>query len=257
MRVALRFGYDGRRFHGYARQPNVHTVEGEILRALDRINARHIRFRSASRTDRGVSAISNVVAFDTNFRPEEHPRALNANMDWVFVNGWAEVDIDFDPRKARMRWYRYHLFGEHDIEVMKDVASLFTGKHDFSVFARMEEGRNPVREIKRIEFGEEEGISFIDIRAQSFLWQMVRRLVGAMFSVESGERSIEDVERALKGEKIIFRIAPPELLFLMSVEYTKVRFSDIEPKKLDSIRQEIEISERFIFYLSSETKETL
>ena len=106
-------------------------------------------------------------------------------------------------------------------------------------------------------FGEENGISFIDIMAQSFLWQMVRRLVGATFSVESGERSIEDVERALKGEKIIFRIAPPEPLFLMSVEYTKVRFSDIEPKKLDSIRQEIEISERFIFYLSSETKETL
>ena len=257
MRVALRFGYDGRRFHGYARQPNVRTVEGEILRALDRIDARHIRFRSASRTDKGVSAISNVVAFDTNFRPEELPKALNANTEHIFFHGWSEVDVEFDPRKARMRWYRYHLFGAHDIDAMKEVAKLFIGKHDFSGFARMEEGKNPVRAIESIEFHEVNELYVVDIRAQSFLWQMVRRLVGAMFSVEMGERSIEDVKRALSGEKIIFRIAAPEPLFLMCVEYSKVRFMYADCRKLDEIRQDLVISGRLMDYLSATNKETL
>ena len=257
MRVALRFGYDGRRFHGYARQPNVKTVEGEILRALDRIDARHIRFRSASRTDKGVSAISNVIAFDTNFRPEELPKALNANTEHIFFHGWSEVDMEFDPRKARMRWYRYHLFGEHDIEAMKDVAELFIGRHDFSGFARMEEGKNPVRAIDSIEFHEENGLYVVDIRAQSFLWQMVRRLIGAMFSVEMGERTVNDVQRALSGDKVIFRIAPPEPLFLMSVDYSGVDFRDVGCRKLDEIRQDLVISGRLMDYLGAANKETL
>ncbi len=257
MRVALRFGYDGRRFHGYARQPNVHTVEGEMLHALERIKARHIRFRSASRTDRGVSAISNVVAFDTNFRPEELPRALNAGMDHVFVHGWAEVDMEFDPRKARQRWYRYHLFGEHDIELMREVASLFIGKHDFSSFARVEDGKNPIRRIDSMEIHGENGLYVVDIRAQSFLWQMVRRLVGAMFSVEMRERSIDDVRRALEGEKLIFRVAEPEPLFLMSVDYGRVAFNSASCRKLDALHRDVMISGLLISYISGGNKETL
>ncbi len=249
MRVALRFGYDGRRFHGYARQPNVKTVEGEILRALDRIDARHIRFRSASRTDKGVSAISNVVAFDTNFRPEELPKALNANTEHIFFHGWSEVDMEFDPRRAKMRWYRYHLFGEHDIDAMKEVAKLFIGKHDFSGFARMEDGKNPVRSIESIEFHEDSGLYVLDIRAQSFLWQMVRRLVGAMFSVEMGERSVEDVKRALSGEKVIFRIAEPEPLFLMSVDYSHFRFNESRCLKIDAIERQIRLTQAFLTYM--------
>ena len=258
MRVALRFGYDGRKFHGYARQPNVKTVEGEMLRALDRIEARHIRFRSASRTDKGVSAISNVVAFDTNFRPRELPGALNANLDHVFVHGWSEVDIDFDPRKARERWYRYHLFGEHDVDTLRDVAEVLIGRHDFSSFARMEAGRNPVRKIDSIEFGETGGVLHIDIKAQSFLWQMVRRIVGAMLSIERGEHTKKDVERALEGEKVIFGIAPPEPLFLMSVDYGSVYFTKTECRKMDGIMNEIRITRMFMAYMgASSDKETL
>jgi len=258
VRVALRFGYDGRKFHGYARQPDVRTVEGDILKALDRIEARHIRFRSASRTDKGVSAISNVIAFDTNFRPEELPRALNANLSDIFFHGWSEVDIDFDPRKARQRWYRYHLFGEHDIDTMKGVAELFIGKHDFSSFARMEAGRNPIRKIDSMEFGEAGGMPYIDIKAQSFLWQMVRRIVGAMLSIERGERSPEDVEKALDGERVVFGIAPPEPLFLMSVDYSSASFTKTECRKLDGILNEIRITRMFMKYMGTlPDKETL
>ena len=68
MRYAFKFAYDGINFHGYARQPNVYTVEGAIINTLEILrlinNPKINRFRSASRTDKGVSALGNVIAFD-------------------------------------------------------------------------------------------------------------------------------------------------------------------------------------------------
>ena len=69
MRVALKFAYDGEPFYGYARQPNLKTVEGEIINTLIKNkfinNPKNSVFRSASRTDKGVSSFGNTVAFNT------------------------------------------------------------------------------------------------------------------------------------------------------------------------------------------------
>ena len=70
MRIVIKFAYDGRKFHGYARQPNLKTVEGELVEALVKHNflkdTKESVFRSASRTDKNVSALCNVVAFNTS-----------------------------------------------------------------------------------------------------------------------------------------------------------------------------------------------
>ena len=249
MRVALKFAYDGTKFHGYARQPDVRTVEGEILRALDKIGARYLRFRSSSRTDKGVSALGNVIAFDTNFRPEELCGALNSRLENIYFSGYSQVPLGFWPRYAEERWYRYHLYGRHDLDLFREIAEFFVGEHDFSSFSKMEKGRNPVRKIDRIEISGDSDFAYIDIRAQSFLWQMVRRIVGAMISVENGEREIEDVRRALEGEKIIFRIAEPEPLFLMDVRYNNVRFRTVGYGEIDELKKGIMLRLRFIDYL--------
>ena len=90
MRVALKIAYDGTRFHGYARQPNVRTVEGEILHSLRRAklldDPRAARFEGASRTDRGVSALGNVIAFDSRLGPKA-AGAFNAEAEDVVA--WA------------------------------------------------------------------------------------------------------------------------------------------------------------------------
>ena len=71
MRIAVKFAYDGRIFHGYARQPHLKTVDGELINALMKYGIIHdteeSRFRSASRTDKGVSALCNVIASNTDF----------------------------------------------------------------------------------------------------------------------------------------------------------------------------------------------
>ena len=250
MRVALRFAYDGRGFHGYARQPNVRTVEGEILNALDRIKARHIRFSSSSRTDRGVSALGNVIAFDTNFRPSELPSALNANLEDIYFTGYSEVPLDFNPRHAKLRWYRYHLSGEHRIDALRESAAVFVGKHDFSGFSRPEKERSPVREISDISIEKNGRWTFIDFRAQSFLWQMVRRIVGAMLSFEEGNIDREELAAALDGKWLQPRIAPPEPLFLMGVSYDKITFTDIDISgSLAEKREDALLTLRFLDYI--------
>lgn len=251
MRVALKFAYDGTKFHGYARQPDVKTVEGEILRAMEDVGIRHLRFRSGSRTDKGVSALGNVIAFDTNFAPEEICGALNSRLEDIYFHSYAKVSLGFWPRYANQRWYRYHLYGEHDVDLFRNIGEIFTGTHDFSSFSRMEKGRNPVRTIERIDVFQEGEFTIIDFRAQSFLWQMVRRMVGAMISVEKNEKDMEDVEHALNGERIVFRIADPEPLFLMDVVYKDVSFQPIYLKHVDPFIEKTMLRLKFLGYLKN------
>ncbi len=222
-RAAVKAAYEGRHFAGSQRQPGATTVEGEILRALKRIramrSAKEARFKAASRTDRGVSALGNVFAFDTDFRKDELLRALNSATERVFFYALADVPLDFSPRRARGRWYRYWLPGEGlDIVRMRECASLFRGKHDFRSFCRAE-GRSTVRTIDSLDISVDGEFVLIDAKAREFLWNMVRRIVAAMEAVGSGRSRIEEVNETLEGERKSFGLAPAENLVLMDVLY--------------------------------------
>lgn len=222
-RAAVKLAYDGRCFHGFQRQPDRRTVEGEVLRALGRIgavrSANEARFKGASRTDRGVSALGNVVAFDTAFRRGELLRALNAETDDVYYYGIADVPFSFSPRRARARWYRYFLRREGlDADLVGAAAAVFRGKHDFRAFCR-EDGRSTVRKIDSIDVSGVGDFLIIDVRARDFLWNMVRRMVGAMTEVALGRSEIGEVAEMLERGARSFGLAPAENLVLMDVVY--------------------------------------
>ena len=88
-RVAIKLAYDGTKFRGFQRQPEGETVEGALVRALGRIGAvsspRECGYRSSSRTDRGVSALGNVVSFRTDFQVRSLCSAVNSELE----NAWA------------------------------------------------------------------------------------------------------------------------------------------------------------------------
>jgi len=219
----VKIAYDGRDFMGSQRQPDLLTVESEVLRALTKIEAiesvQSARFKAASRTDRGVSALRNVVAFDTTFRRSQLLRALNSASDIVFFYGWAEVPRAFTPRRARRRWYRYHLPLEGlDPRRVVACAKLFEGEHDFRRFCKSE-GRSTVKKIERVEVSEDGGFLVIDLYAREFLRNMVRRMVAAMSEVGRGRASLDEVMRSLSGEDVSFGLAPAENLVLMDIEY--------------------------------------
>lgn len=220
--VAVKLAYDGSSFFGFQRQPERTTVEGSVISALRSIgainSAKDCGFRSSSRTDRGVSALGNVVSFRTAFPLKSLCSAVNSELIDVWAYSVAEVPSDFNPRWARSRWYRYHLPKKaQDIVVMKRFASRFEGTHDFSAYARKDD-RDPIRTIGSINITEYGCFILLDFRAESFLWNMVRRIVWVLDAGSTGE--IDDDVLGPEAEHSPRRIglAPPEALVLMDVD---------------------------------------
>lgn len=257
-RAAIKTAYDGRLFAGSQRQPGLRTVEGEVIRTLKSINAitdeKTSRFRAASRTDRGVSALGNVFAFDTEFRANELLKAMNSVAGDLYFYAIAKAPLDFSPRRAKRRWYKYLVPKfDCDIDLMRKCASLFEGRHDFKQFCRRD-GRKTLRTIDKIVIEDYGGYLSIDFFARDFLWNMVRKIVSAMISVSLGKSSIADLEDALAGKAIDFGMAPAENLVLMDVEYDigfEIQCTMPFLKNFARKRNEIEVQSFFFDHLKS------
>jgi tRNA pseudouridine38-40 synthase len=227
MRVAVKFAYDGKHFSGYARQPSQRTVEQELLDMLIKrriiTSANASCFRTASRTDRGVSALGNVCAFDTACSKEKIFRQLTAaDTSDVFICGVQSVEPGFYPRHAKRREYRYYLKNTGlDVDAVLSAATLFTGEHDFQNFARVELLKNPVRTIDNIVISEKQDFLILDFYAQTFLWNQIRRIVSALRKAGEGALANNTIQHALlhPKEKVDFQVAPPEPLILKDVVY--------------------------------------
>ena len=245
-RIALKIAYDGTAFHGQARQPGLRTVEGEVIHAL--VRARLIRdaksssFQSASRTDAGVSALGNLVAFDSPLAPSAAGRAFNGKSRGVWAWAVAKVPDDFSARRARERWYRYRLDARHDVAALDAALRVFEGEHDFRNFTR-----DRARTVARIDLSrasKDAGGLALDFKAPSFRWNLVRRFVAAAMRVESAEATIPLLERALSEKtRVDLGLAPPEPLTLMDVSYDVPfdRLADPTTRsRLEALREERE-----------------
>jgi tRNA pseudouridine38-40 synthase len=226
MRVALKFAYDGKVFSGYARQPGQRTVEQELLDLLSEhgvlVDVKTSCFRTASRTDRGVSALGNVCAFDTASSKKTILSLLTKNISDIFIYGVQSVDPGFYPRYAKRREYRYYLKRDDlDVDAILSAAGLFTGEHNFQNFARIEPLKNPVRTIDNIVIAEKKDFLILDFYAQTFLWNQIRRIVSALVKRGKGVLSNEQILAALEHpeRKVDFQVAAPEPLILRDVVY--------------------------------------
>jgi len=222
-RAAVKLAYEGKDFLGFQRQPHARTVEDAVIAALIEIEAiedvASSRFKGASRTDAGVSALGNVIAFDTEFRKDKLLHALNAVSDNVFFYGVAEVPESFSPRRASQRWYRYFLPSRNlDADQVIGSAGVFLGKHDFKCFCKVDE-RSTVKVVQSLDVFPLGDFLIIDIRAREFLRSMVRRIVAALDAVGRGKATLGDIQWALDGEAFQFGMVTPERLCLMDVTY--------------------------------------
>ncbi len=251
MRVALKIAYEGRAFFGHQRQPDVRTVEGECIAALRSAkvieDAAHARFRSASRTDRGVSALGNVIAFDTTLVGDAALGAFNGKARDVWAWAVAEVPDTFNPRHAVERWYRYHLFESLPEERLREAARLFVGLHDLRWFSP-DRPETPLP-IGRVDVSREGSRMVVDVRARSFRRNLVRRIVSAMCRYARDEVRIEDIAAALEGVRHDFGTVPPDPLFLMEIRYDVAFRVRLKPKVLQewaAMRDELELRTRFL-----------
>ncbi len=232
MRVALRVAYDGTVFYGFQRQPDVRTVEGDIVQVLEKLNviedAGSAHFKGASRTDKGVSAFFNVVSFDVSRRLDlVRPEVLNHHLRDIWVLGVAEVPCEFHPRFwAKSKTYRYYLIDEGlDLKAMKECAGMFVGTYNFKAFARLEPGKNPVRKLTRVDVTGRRGYILIEIEGESFLWEMARRIVNALRFCGLGLMDAREIQEMLTGDytkKV--PAAAPEGLILWHIAYEGLKF---------------------------------
>lgn len=229
MRVALKIAYIGSNFRGSQVQLNDPTVEGELFKALKELgiieDPRSANFISSGRTDSGVHAMGQVVAFDTDAPNLAMPRVINSILPGT-VWAWAHAIVpdNFDPRRhALSRSYRYILYGEQfDISKIRSASKLLIGSHDFANFCTSRgECKEAVRIVERIDIRVSGNITRIDVEANSFLWNMVRKIVSALMMVGSGVRDEEWLAQMLDPESYEEGLEPAQAygLVLMDVKY--------------------------------------
>ena len=243
-RLRATIEYDGTSFHGSQLQPGVRTVQREIEAALSKLFDRHTRIDLAGRTDAGVHATAQEIAFAAPDRwpPDEVVRALGRVLpDDIAVRDAREAAADFHPRfAAEARRYRYvivtgarrrpllrdrcwHPAGRLDPEALEQLAATIPGQRSFARFARAGQPERGTRcRVARAAWRfDRSPLAFFDIVADRFLHHMVRYLVGTSVEIAVGRRQFEDFGRLLAGEagsRAVFP-APPAGLYLTGVRY--------------------------------------
>jgi pseudouridylate synthase I len=228
IRVAIKIAYLGDDFYGSQIQPDMKTVEGDVLSDLMKIcdiEEDAIDLRLASRTDRGVNALGNVAVLNSDINdPDILLKALNSVSKSIFYRSFAVVDETFNPRHAALRKYKYITPSKGlDIERMRSCAQLFVGEHDFVRFCRSE-GKPTTITIDDISVTADEHLVTLDFSARYYLWNMVRRISAALISVGRGDSEIADVRSALEGQDLTFGLARADALTLTDIAYPNLDF---------------------------------
>lgn len=242
-RYKVILAYDGSEFAGSQRQANKRTVQGEFEKALRKLRWTGKSIIMAGRTDTGVHAEGQVAAFDLNWAhsDEQLLKALNATLPAdLAVKNLSLAASDFHPRfDATAREYRYRLFcgavrdplrekfawrvwPEVDEQVLRQTASLFLGTHDFSSFGSPTTPKGTtVRTVTKAEWRKMPGGEWqFEVRADAFLYRMVRRMVFVQVSAAQGKCSVEEVRNALmKKSRLPAGLAPAHGLTLVEVSY--------------------------------------
>ncbi len=220
----VRFGYDGRGFAGWARQPGERTVEGEIDRGIARFRAPISRapFRVASRTDRGVSAVGNALVVDSELSGPALLRSLNGVAPELFFTRATEVAESFRVRHADRRVYRYfEPSPATELDRWRKATGVIPSQIDVRSFGRAIPPSHPQwRPIEAVTVEAAGPGLVLEFRAPSFVWGMVRKLMAALRAVASDRLALAEFESALAGRRrLMLPMAEPEPLILWDVDF--------------------------------------
>ncbi len=216
MRIRLDVAYDGTAFHGWAAQPGLRTVEGDLAAALATVlRVPSVGLTCAGRTDSGVHARGQVVHADLESLvedPERLARRVNGVLgDDVRVHRTVVAPEGFDARfSASWRRYAYRVADRPELvdplrrsqvlawgrpldEALMNAASMaLLGEHDFASFCKRREGATTIRTLLDLRWArEDDGLLVAQVRADAFCHSMVRSLVGCLIAIGEGRRDVE------------------------------------------------------------------
>lgn len=234
--------YDGTEYNGWQKQPDLPTVQGAVEEALARMAAVESPLYAAGRTDAGVHARGQVVNIQGILKapPERFPAAVNSFLPKdIVIKDCEEVEDGFNARKSAIareyayyiytgaypspfnRRFTHHYHGELNEDNMGRALELVTGVHDFTAFCRREEGKSSVREVYEVELLRMDDILDVRVRANAFVWMMMRMLCGSLLEVGRGKWPVERFQEVLEGgdNSRSGPALPPQGLFLEKVFY--------------------------------------
>jgi tRNA pseudouridine38-40 synthase len=251
----LELQYDGTNYKGWQFQPNLPTVQGELLRALTQINSGHVpTVVGSGRTDSGVHALAQFakVTWENTMPNSKIVTALNGTLAKdIRVVSASDCSQLFHPTlDAKRKIYRYYfsigrvspLLSRFvceqrwpvDIEQMNRAAQIFIGSHDFHNFRTVgtpvkstvrEIFKSEVRQASELHYDAETPIWVYEVEGAGFLKQMVRLMVSALFEIGRGRVGQEQLEEALTDKPLKRRlgaVAPPQGLVLYKVIYSGI-----------------------------------
>lgn len=254
IRYRVDLAYDGTDFAGWAKQPRLRTVHGEVVKALNTIlgpSKDDYGLRVAGRTDAGVHAEHQVIHIDLS--PAQIKRLGQSNDLRLKLNAILPSDIrviktavanknfharyaathrkyrytiadatsGWNPLKARYNlWLKYSL----DVKAMQAASKEFLGLHDFAAFSKPMPHGTTIRFLRSITVKRNKalgGVIEIELLADAFAHNMVRSIVGALIKAGAGRATSEDIAKALKSKSRAhnYKVVSPEGLSLIEVGY--------------------------------------
>lgn len=260
LRYRATLAYDGTNYCGFQRQAKgAPSVQETVESAIAAVTGQTVTVIGAGRTDTGVHATGQVIAFDVDWKhsADTFLRAINAVLpDDIALQNLAilgEVlpnERGFHPRfDAVARIYKYtiyaaaqrdpllrkrawHISATLDENALQEAAALLVGEHDFGAFGRSPSGdalrgENTVRTVMRSVWSGEGSLLFYHIEANAFLQHMVRRIVGTLVMVGRGTMTVAEFDAIFRSRKIApgILLAPAHGLVLEQVVYPGERRS--------------------------------
>lgn len=243
IKIALGVEYDGSNYYGWQRQQAVPSIQEQLECALSKVADENIITFCAGRTDAGVHAFGQVVHFETNALRHMNAWIMGANthLPTSIVVKWAKiVSDDFHARfSAIARSYLYliynnqirpaifksgllHYYQPLNVALMCQSAQYLVGEHDFSSFRAAQcQSNSPWRNITHITVRRIGEYIIVEIKANAFVYHMVRNIVGCLLEIGVGNKPKEWMNELLllKDRTKAAATAKPSGLYLSTVDY--------------------------------------
>lgn len=241
--IKLVIEYEGTNYEGFQKQPGRATIQGELENALKMLLKEDIKVTGASRTDARVHAAWQVVNFKTGseLNVKRIGQGLNGILaDDIAIRKVEEVPLDFHARRDAISREYVYLIWNHEyppalkrkfvhfvakslnLEAMRGALEYVLGTHDFSAFCVASSSpKGCVRTVSKARIEEKDGLITLKMRANSFVHQMVRSIVGTLVEIGLGKRAPEEMKDILESRDRhrAGKTAPAHALILTDVSY--------------------------------------
>ncbi len=256
-RYAVGIEYNGSAYCGWQRQSHCDAVQNHLESAISYVADESVELTCAGRTDAGVHAIEQVAHFDTVAERESRAWIMGSNCRMprdIRIKWVKAVSDEFHARySAEARAYRYLVlnaevpsaifnqtcgweFRSLDHEAMNECAQMLLGEHDFSAFrAAGCQAKSVHRYVQQISVKRQGNMVFIDVRANAFLYHMVRNIAGSLLKVGTGENDADWFSAVFESRdrKRAAMTAPAAGLYFLRAFYPET--FDIESQSVSPI----------------------